>query len=307
MTLTRAMALAAATLLVPAGAAAQSVSAEPARAAGSDISYSTDADGTEVITAGANLDFANGGPEDYRGFRLERVSYNPLGKGWSHDDRVYLRAADTTAGWAWTVQAGTDGRTALGAISAHDNAPFRKELFVERVLVETPTGVAGNLYATLVGASVDLPIDERSTLAVVAALQDFTGHNHRTHLRANFVHVLKPEWGLSAQLRTRWFRDSDPHELDYYSPRWYAQVLPVLQMRRTTESGWRWLVAGGIGAQRDSDSGWRRSSLLNAQVTGPRKTNGWAVTGAVLYSETPTASGAGYDFFQVSAGVVRAF
>lgn len=276
-------------------------------AVGSDVIYMTDADDTEVISAGANLDVAYHGPEDYRGIRVERVWYNPLGRGWTHDDRVYLRAADTAAGWTWSAKVGTDGRTALGAISVHDEARFRKELFVERDLVETPTGVAGDLYYTLVGAAVDVPVDDRNTFTVVGAVQDFTGENRRVHLRANYAHVLKPEWGLSAQLRTRWFHNSDPRELDYYSPRWYAQVLPVLQMRRTTDSGWRWLVAGGIGAQRDSDSDWRRSSFFNAQVTSPRRERGWAVTGAVTYSETPTESGTGYNFLQVSAGVVREF
>ena len=303
----RAMALAAASALLPTAAAAQSVDTASDRAIGSDIVYMTDADGTEVVRAGADFDIAHHGPEDYRGFRLERAWYNPLGQGWSHDDRVYLRAADTSGGWSWAAKVGTDGRTAIGEISLHDNARFRKELFVERDLVETPTGVAGDLYSTLVGAALDVPVDERSTLALVAAVQDFIGENRRLHLRANFVHVLKPAWGLSAQLRTRWFHDSVPRELDYYSPRWYAQVLPVLQMRRTSDSGWRWLAAGGIGAQRDSDSKWRRSSLFNAQVTSPLRGNGWALTGAVTYSETPTATGLGYDFLRVSAGAVRTF
>lgn len=30
--------------------------------------------------------------------------------------------------------------------------------------------------------------------------------NLRTHLRLNYIHVVKPEWGLSAQVRTRYFK-----------------------------------------------------------------------------------------------------
>ena len=32
-------------------------------------------------------------------------------------------------------------------------------------------------------------------------MQDFTGDN----LRLNYIHVVKPKWGLSAQVRTRYF------------------------------------------------------------------------------------------------------
>jgi hypothetical protein len=139
----------------------------------------------------------------------------------------------------------------------------------------------------------------------VGGVQPFTGDNVRTHLRANYVHVLKPELGLSAQLRTRYFRNSVPREYDYYSPRWYAQLLPVLQLRRFSK-GWMYLVAGGIGAQRDNVSGWRRSSYFNARVTSPAR-SGWALTGALLYSETPTATGQSYNYRQVNFGVTRSF
>ena len=117
---------------------------------------------------------------------------------------------------------------------------------------------------------------------------------------------MKPDLGLSAQLRTRWFRDSVPHEYDYYSPRWYAQVLPVLQMRRTSASGWRYLVAGGLGLQRDSATGWRRSSYFNAQLTSPAG-RPWTGHAAMLFSETPTTSGRSYSYLQFTAGMTRAF
>jgi len=267
----------------------------------------SDADDTEVVRAGANLDVSYDGPDKYLGIRLERVWFNPLGEGWTADERVYLRAADKLGGWNWSATVGTDGHTALGSVSVHDNAPFRKELFVERDILETPRGLDEGIYYTFGGAAIDLPLDDRNVVTVVAGLQDFTGENHRVHLRANYIHVVKPDWGLSVQLRARWFRNSDPREFDYYSPRWYAQVLPVVQVRRTTDSGWRFLAAGGLGVQRDSESGWRRSSYLNGQVTSPPVADGWALTAGLTYSETPTTSGTAYNYLQLSAGVVRAF
>lgn len=285
-------------LAVPAFAQGHSV--------GTDLFLSSDADDTSVVRAGLNLDFNVAGLDQYRGVRLEKAWFNPLGQGWRGRERAYLRAADTLGGWKWKASVGTDGDTILGAASVHDDKPVRKELFLEREILETPLGLRRGIYYTFGGGAIDLPIDSRNVVTAVAGIQAFTGDNVRTHLRANYIHVLNPGWGLSAQLRTRWFRNSDPHEADYYSPRWYAQLLPVLQMRRTTDGGWRFLLAGGLGVQRDSGGGWRRSSMVNAQATSPNLGRGWAATGSAMLSETPT-TGQSYRYLQLTAGLTRAF
>jgi hypothetical protein len=118
--------------------------------------------------------------------------------------------------------------------------------------------------------------------------------------------MLKPEWGLSAQLRCRYFASTHPREFDYFSPRWYAEVLPVIQMRRFVD-GWQLLGALGYGAQRDSESKWRRSRFVNARFTSPGFQKGWALTGNVTYTSTPVATGNTYGYFQVNMGVSKAF
>lgn len=292
---------------LPAAAAAQEADRAFAPAAGVDTTYSIDGDHTEVLRSGLNFDLRNKGPEDYLGVRVEYAAFNPLDQGWIDDRRVYVRAASRVGAWNWSATAGTDGDTVLGSASLHDNSKFRKELFVERDILETPRGLSDGLYYTFVGAAIDLPADDRNVVTLVSGLQDFTGRNQRFHLRGTYVHVLKPAWGLSAQLRVRWYHDSDPREFDYYSPRWYLQMLPILQVRRTTEAGWRFLAAGGVGAQRASGSRWHRSSYLNGQATSPPVAGHWALTASLLFSETPPASGSSYTYFQTAAGVVRRF
>jgi hypothetical protein len=291
----------------PSSAIAQAADRAFAPAVGADTTYSIDGDHTEVLHSGLNFDLKNKGPEDYLGVRVEHAAFNPLDRGWIEDGRVYVRAASHLGRWNWSATAGTDGDTVLGSASLHDSSKFRKELFVEREILETPRGLSDGLYYTFVGAAIDLPADDRNVVTLVSGLQDVTGRNQRLHVRGTFVHVLKPTWGLSAQLRVRWFHNSDPREFDYYSPRWYAQVLPILQMRRTTDAGWRFLAAGGVGAQRDSGSRWHRSSYLNGQATSPPVAGTWALTASVQFSETPPESGSSYTYFQTAAGVVRRF
>ena len=304
--LVTAIAGAAALQLFATGTAAAADTSDTIRhAVGTDLFFSTDAEHTDVIKAGLNFDLRYEGPEKYLGIRLEEALFKPLGQSWHRRDRAYIRAADSLGKWKWNATVGTDGDTVLGSAAIHDEARFRKEFFLEREILETPTGLRRPIYYTFGGAAIDLPADDRNLVTVVAGLQDFSGNNLRTHLRANFIHVLKPDSGLSFQVRTRYFHDSDPHEFDYYSPRWYAQVVPVLQLRRFSK-GWRYLVAGGVGVQRDSESGWRWSSYFNAQITSPVK-RGWSGTAAILFSETPTATGNSYNYLQGTLGLTLAF
>lgn len=294
-------------LAVPAGAQ----EAEPHRgpAAGGEFFYSSDSDGTEVARGALDFDLRSTGPDDHLGIRLERAWYNPSGRGWQSKDRAFLRAAGESGGWQWKARVGTDGDTVIGAISLNDTSPTRKEFFVERDIVETRQGLDLGLYSTFIGAAIDLPIDDRNVVTALAGLQAFTGDNVRIHARGSFVHVVKPAWGLSVQLRGRYFRSSEPGEFDYYSPRWYAEALPVVQVRRFA-GGWELVGAAGAGVQRDSGSDWRSSRYAHARFRSPAGASAWSVHGAFTYTNTPSLTGdtsSGYSYVQFLFGLSRRF
>jgi hypothetical protein len=273
-------------------------------AAGIDVFYSSDSDRTEILKVGANLDWKWDGTDQRQGIRLEKAWFKPVGRRGREMDRAYLRFADKLGKWHWSATGGTDGRTILGGASIHNEARLRQEYFVERDIVETPVGLRHGIYYTFGGAALDVPADDRNNLTLFTGLQEFTGDNVRTHLRATYVHVLEPKWGLSIQLRTRYFHSSRPREFDYYSPRWYAEVLPVVQMRRFV-GGWQLLAAAGYGQQRDADSPWHSSRYLNARVTSPAFQKGWALNAAATYSNTPVSSGLVYRYTQFSLGLTK--
>lgn len=297
----------AAVFALPAAAAAPGQ--DPGHAVGTELFHSSDSDGTEVVRAAIDFDLRNRGEDRHLGVRLEKAWYNPGGTAWRARERIFLRIADTFGNWQWRARVGTDGDSLIGAVSINDHAAFRKEFFVERDVVETRQGLDRGIYTTFAGAAIDLPADERNVFTALAGVQTFTGDNTRIHLRANYVHVVKPAWGLSAQLRGRYFRSSDPGEFDYYSPRWYAEILPIVQVRRFV-GGWELVGAGGIGAQRDSHSDWRASRYLHARFRSPAGSAGWAVHGDFTYTNTPSVtatSDTGYRYAQASLGVSRRF
>jgi hypothetical protein len=294
-------------LLAPVAAAAQDL--PPAPALGGELFVSTDSDDTIVVRTAVDLDWRNRGPDRRAGLRIEKAWYDPVGSGQRQRERIFLQASDVAGGWNWSARVGTDRHSVIGSATLHDNSRFRKEFFAERDIVETRQGLDRGIYATFVGAAIDLPASERTTFTALAGVQKFTGDNVRFHLRGTAVQVIDADLGLSAQLRARYFHSSHPAEFDYYSPRWYAQVLPVAQIRRFV-NGWQLLAAGGIGLQRDATSGWRRSDFAQLRVASPVNARNWSLRGEVTYTNAPgdnAAGGGDYRYLQTTLSVLHRF
>lgn len=266
-----------------------------------DVFVSDDADDTTVVRTGLSWDYRFDGLESYRGIKAERVSIRPFGQQAWTDSRVYYRFAGHAQEWTWTGQVGTNGDTALGSASLVRNGPRRQEYFIEREILETPRGVHEGLYYTFAGAAYDLPLDAdgHRQLTGLVGVQDFSGDNVRVHLRGRYMAMLAPGWGLSAQVRVRGFHDSNPLEYDYYSPRWFAEVMPVLQVRRF-HARWMYSAAVGLGWQRDSGSDIRAARLLEAAITSPRNDGQQHYFKAsASYSNTPVGAGQSYGYRQL--------
>lgn len=268
---------------------------------------SDDADDTSMLETGLTLDYRFEDVERYRGIKLERLDIRPLGGERWRDHRAYYRFADYNDHWLWNGQVGTDGDTVVGNANFVRGGRVRQEYFVERDVLETPRGVEG-LHHTFLGASFDLPLGEgeRQQLTALVGVQDFTGSNVRAHLRASYIATVVPEWGLSAQLRTRAFHNSTPGEYDYYSPRWFAEAVPVLQVRRFRDR-WMYSAALGWGWQRSSGTDVREARLVEAAVTSPRTGRDWYFRATASYSNTPTGAGQSYGYRQLMLELVRPF
>src|SRR3546814_5307826 len=94
-----------------------------------------------------------------------------------------------------------DGQTLLGSASLVRDRAWRQEYFVERDVLETRSGGDGR-HATFAGAAFDIPLDARGQqVTLLAGVQEFSGDNVRTHLRAVYSLPLVADWGLGMQLR----------------------------------------------------------------------------------------------------------
>lgn len=287
------------TLAVLGALAAPAFAADDAidQAARADLTVSSDSDGNQTIKAGLGWDWRYAAPDQWSGLQLQRVRFS--GRGWSkQEQRAYLSGAGLAGRWAWEGDIGTNGHRLLGSASIHSDDAYRKEFFVERDVLETRQGIRDGWVQTYAGGALDIPLSERWSATTLAGLQDFgVGSNLRSHLRANLVFALLPQQGISVQLRTRYYHDSQTGEGDYYAPGTYRQALGVLAWRRYI-GGTQWYARAGLGRQQSGDDAWRQARLLELGVETPRWKQAWLRLDAG-YTDTPALNGSsddGYDY-----------
>lgn len=275
-----------------------------APAAGIEIFASTDSDKTDVLKILGRALWKFDGQDNFQGIDVERAWYRPQGQYAREQTRIYLEIADSlNSNWRWRARVGTNGDTLIGSASLR-SSDWSKEFFLEREVVETPKGVDQGIYYTFGGASMDFAAGENDRFNAMAGLQEFTGRNVRFHLRANYVHVAGAHSGLSVQLRARYFHSTVPGEFDYYSPRDFFQVIPVVQLRRFDTSGWMYLIAVGYGAQKATGSGWQGAKLADLRIESPVRSRKMQAFVQLQYSNNSLNQGGGnYHYVSARAGL----
>jgi hypothetical protein len=294
--------------LLAAALAASAARAEPAL--DTQTFYSSDKDGFRTFKLLAAIDFSHGDPDHYFGIAAQRARYSGPGFGANYN-RVYLNYASSRdngdgANWKWNTLLGGDGHTLLG------NAEIYREqadgsrshnVFTERDIIETRDGTRRGLYYTLLGLSEDFTLGARWSATGVLAGQHFTGGNTRPILKGRLGYLLVEDWGLSAQLRARWFHDSRPQQYDYFSPRWYGEWVPALQLRRFY-GGHQFRAALGYGRQRSSGSDWTATRLAELSWTSPKRGQAWYAKVNLGYTNTPVNTGYAYAYRYVNAQLI---
>jgi len=283
----------------------------PTQAAGFDVFGSSDADNFKVLKTGLSYFPDYESTQKYWGARLEHFIFSSNTGGSGHAERGFINFADSLGSWNYGGTVGTDGQTILGSGSIFtqgffDRPGIRQEYFLNRDLVETPKGFNQGLYFTYLGGSYDIPLDDRNTVTALIGSQVFTGKNYRLIARSNYIYVLDPDLGLSLQFRAKYFWDSLPREFDYFSPRWYMEGVPTVQMRRFYQR-WQFVVAAGYGVRRNNGAPWQGAGLAQVSVISPRFGSNWVIDASFLYSNQPIVQSNTYSYEQATISLIRRF
>lgn len=276
-------------------------------AMGAEVWASTDSDGTEVLKVLGRALWNFNGKESYSGLAFEHVWFSPATGQTEEADRVYLDLANSVgSNWLWNARIGTDGKTILGN-AAIRKADWSQSFFVEREIVETQQGLDRRIFYTFAGISSDIPINDANTLAVTVGVQEFSGNNERIHLRGKFVHVVSADIGLSTQVDARYYHSTEPSELDYFSPRNFVRLVPLLQLRRFSHSGWMYAAAAGVGAQYSTGGDWQTAKFGQLRLESPRSVHRLDVFAEVIYTNDSISGGTNYDYVMGRAGATFQF
>lgn len=276
-------------------------------AAGVEVWSSTDSDGTDVVKLLGRATWLDDGADRYQGFAIQQAWFKPQGGRLHKEQRLYIELADKVRDKAlWKARLGTNGKTWLGSANIRTK-DWSKELFLEREIVETRRGVDEGIYYTFAGASMDIPVSERHVFNAMVGVQEFTGRNERLHLRGSYVHVVRRDLGLSAQLRARYFHSTTPGEFDYYSPKDFVQLLPLVQMRRFNSTGWMILGAAGYGAQRATGGRWQSARLAEVRFESPRASRNFRAFGHLQYSNNSLSGAGNYHYLMARFGFTKTF
>ncbi len=273
-------------------------------APGVELNFSTDSDHTDVVKLLGRALWTFQDRDHYQGVAVERAWFSPSGDKMRRETRAYIDLADSLGEkWRWRARVGTNGETILGAASLRSK-DWSKEVFLEREIVETRQGLDRGIYYTFGGASFDVPLGVRDTLNVMGGVQEFTGKNVRLHLRGTAIHVLAPQLGISVQLRARYFHSTRPGEFDYYSPRNFVALIPVLQMRRFDNRGWMYLAAVGYGVQKATGSHRQSAELVDLRMESPARSNRLQAFAQLQYSNNSlNQGGGGYRYLSGRLGL----
>jgi len=239
-----------------------------------DANAKEEAEQTKQAISVPNVYFSS----DSEGFSTYkyRAGYLPLYEhGEKYTGITYQHNYFTQGNWSSTgeqytlVTKAINPRTALGynlnigyntenghqLVTTDSNYGFRvtdstkAEVIVNRDRVETQNSLNNGIYYTLGGVSVEQQVLERLTAIVMGANMYFSDTNTRPIVRAKLIYDLVPNYGLTAQLRYRQYRDTNTNVANnYFNPSTYNETMIVFGVRKRI-SGWMLSGTAGVGRQ----------------------------------------------------------
>lgn len=158
----------------------------------------------------------------------------------------------------------TDSYYAFQAASA-----TRAEVFLSRDRVETQNSINNGIYYTLGGLSVEQQLTERFVGVLTAGNMYFSDSNTRPFFRVRAIYDVLPEYGISAQIRYRQYRDTNTSVANnYFNPDNYKEAMVALGVRRFI-NGWRLAALVGFGRQQVNQDPSTNTQLIELNATSP--------------------------------------
>lgn len=253
------------------------------------------------------------------GEKFTGVSYqhNYFTQGnWDSSAEVYTlftKAINPRTGLGYNLNVGYNLEGGHKLLTTDSNYGFRvtdstkAEVFVNRDRVETQNALNAGVFYTFGGASIEQLLIERLTAIVMAGNMYFSDTNTRPTLRAKLIYDLLPEYGLTAQLRYRQYRDTNTSVPNtYFNPTEYSEMMVAVGARKRIAG---WMLSGtiGVGRQTVSQDPSTTTQLYEFAATSPVAANDFYFKTRAGYGKSAGFLGPNYFYRYIMEELIFPF
>lgn len=282
--------------------------------AGPDVYISSDSENfsTYKYRAGYIPLYEHG--EKYTGITYQH-NYFTQGN-WNSTAEQYTlltKAINPRTGLGYILNIGYNQQNGYKLVTTDSNYGFRVtdttkvEAFVNRDRVETQNALNNGIYYTMGGASIEQQIMERLSAIVTGANMYFSDTNTRPILKAKLIYDLLPEYGLTAQLRYRQYRDTNTNVANnYFNPATYNETMIAFGFRKRVE-GWVLSGTAGVGRQNVNQDPSTTTQLFEFAATSPVASNDYYFKTRLGYGKSAGFLGPNYFYRYVMEELVIPF
>ena len=236
--------------------------------------------------------------------------------GWDSSAEVYTlltKAINPRTGLGYNANIGYNLQNGHKLITTDSNYGFRvtdstkAELILNRDRVETQNSLNNGIYYTMGAASVEQQMLERLTAIAMVGNMYFSDTNTRPLVRAKLIYDLVPDYGLTAQLRYRQYRDTNttvPN--NYFNPDHYTETMIAFGARKRI-SGWMLSGTAGVGRQKVSQDPSTTTQLYEFAATSPVASNSYYFKTRAGYGKSAGFLGPNYFYRYVMEELIIPF
>jgi len=268
-----------------------------------DLYFSSDSEGFSAYKyrAGYMPLYEHG--ESYTGITYQHNYFTQ--NGWSSTGEQYTlltKAINPRTGLGYSLNIGYNTENGHQLVTTDSNYGFRvtdstkAELILNRDRVETQNSLNNGIYYTLGAASIEQQILERLTAIVMAGNMYFSDTNTRPIVRAKLIYDLVPDYGLTAQLSYRQYRDTNTSvPNNYFNPSTYSETMIAFGMRKRI-AGWMLSGTAGVGRQTVNQDPSTTTQLYELAATSPVASNDYYFKTRTGYGKMAGFQGPNYFY-----------
>ena len=279
-----------------------------------DLYFSSDSEGFSAYKyrAGYMPLYEHG--ESYTGVTYQHNYFTQ--NGWNSTGEQYTlltKAINPRTALGYNLNIGYNTENGHQLVTTDSNYGFRvtdstkAELMLNRDRVETQNSLNNGIYYTLGAVSVEQQILERLAAIVMAGNMYFSDTNTRPIVRAKLIYDLVPDYGLTAQLRYRQYRDTNTNvPNNYFNPSTYSETMIAFGMRKRID-GWMLGGTAGVGRQTVNQDPSTTTQLYELSATSPVASNDYYFKTRAGYGKSAGFQGPNYFYRYIMEELIIPF